>query len=401
MAQETFEVLGKGSLDGFSRVQRRTNPVREAAVNSAVLLLSSVLKGEAPDWYLKEAVLPSSEQAARMIESRFPNLFKFQESMTTSDLPYLLGGVLDRMMLANYREFPSSWRSFVSIRPGGLRDFRGVESLYVSGAEEAWNDVPEGAEFNYTNMAEGKYSYSAKKYGKGFKFSFEAWMNDNFGALLSIPQRLGRGGARTIAKFVTGLYVSSTGPKNTIYTSGNGNIVTSNPTLSVAGLTTALGQMAKFKDPDGTPIVIENLILVIPPALEVVANNLMNTLTVELVEKGGTSNQKVIVNNWVIKKFTVVVDPYIPIIDTTHGDTSWYLFASPSSGRPAIEMGFVRGFEEPVMYQKLSSSARIGGSVDQDAGDWATMSQEYKGIVAFGGAAMDPLATMASNGSGS
>jgi hypothetical protein len=42
---------------------------------------------------------------------------------------------------------------------------------------------------------------------------------------------------------------------------------------------------------------------------------------------------------------------------------------------------------------------RVSGGLDQAAGDFATMDQHYKGILGMGGAVLEPLAAVASNGS--
>jgi hypothetical protein len=119
-----------------------------------------------------------------------------------------------------------------------------------------------------------------------------------------------------------------------------------------------------------------------------------------MTNTGGASGQELQVNNWIGGSLSLVVDPYIPIVaSSANGATSWFLFASPSVGRPALEVGFVSGFAEPVLYQKQANTMRIGGGVDQMAGDFGTMSQEYKGVLAFGGTRLDVKATVASNGS--
>jgi hypothetical protein len=97
-----------------------------------------------------------------------------------------------------------------------------------------------------------------------------------------------------------------------------------------------------------------------------------------------------------------VVNPWIPVVAATaDGSTSWYLFASPNTMRPAIEVGFVRGWEEPQLFQKVANTARLGGGIAQELGDFHSMSTEYKGLLAFGGAVIEPNATVASEGDGS
>jgi Mu-like prophage major head subunit gpT len=386
-------------MEDITLYQRHQGGRRLAAVASATALWGDLLSGRAPGYYLQEALSPRTPQIARLIEANYPGLFRLSESMTTSDFPFLTGDVLDRMMLANYRDFPSAWRSFAKVNPT-LRDFRTVRRMPVDGLEGQWSAVAEGDSITYAALTEGNYTYAPTKYANGAKFSFEMLMNDDLGAFSDIPIRLGRGGARTVAKFATGLYIDANGPHASLYTAGNLNIVIGNPILSIAALNTAYGQLRSMLDTDGQPIMIEAVTLVVGPALEVTARNIVNATTVWLTTAGGASGEQLNVNNWLGSSFSVAVDPFIPLVATTaNGATSWALFANPSVGRPALEVGFIRGFAEPQLYQKLSNATRVGGGADPMAGDFETMAQEYKGVIAFGGTRLDPKSTVASNGS--
>ena len=390
-----FQLLESDELAGF---QRHQNERRATAVASATALWADLVSGRVPSYYLQEALAPLTPGVAATLNRQYPGILR--EGMSSSDFPYLTGDVLDRMLLARYREFPSPWRQFAKVTT--LRDFRTVRRIADDGLEGQWGAVPEQAEISYGSLSETNYTYLPAKYAKGAKLSFEALMNDDLGAFDEIPNRLGRGGARTVAKFASGLYVDANGPHASLYTGGNANIVTGNPVLSMAALNTAWGVLRNMRDSDGEPIMVESVILVVPPSLEVTARNIASAVTVRQTTTGGATGVEIEVQNWLGSSLTVVVDPYIPIVaSSSNGATSWFLFASPSVGRPALEVGFLRGFENPVLYQKTANAMRIGGGVDQMAGDFSTMSQEYKGVIAFGGTRLSPKSTVASNGSGS
>lgn len=388
----------EADLSGFS-LQRQGSAARQAKVASAVALFGDLISGRAPMWMLAEALGPSSPAAIKAIEGNYPGIFRISETMTTSDFPYLTGDVLDRMLLARFREFPSSWRAFVKVNPN-LRDFRSVRRIASDGLEGTWNDVPENDEFEYGALAETNYTYAPAKYAKGAKLSWEMILADDLSAFTEIPDRLARGAGRTIAKFVTGLYVDSSGPHASLYDAAYGNVITGNPALSVTALGTAFGVLGNMVDAGGDPIYVEEAVLVVPPALRVTANNIMNQIQVERTT--GETTQAIYINNWIVGNLTLVVDPYIPIVaSSSNGATSWFLFANPAVSRPALEVGFLRGYGEPVLYQKLANAMRVGGGIDQAAGDFHTMSQEYKGVIAFGGTRLDPKATVGSEGDGS
>lgn len=392
-----YEPMAEDALAGYS--QRRSR-FRESQILSATEFIADLMTGRVPSYFLREALQPETPAVVRSLMSNYPGIIRVSEAMTTSDFPNLTGDVLDRMLLQRYRAYPSPWRRFMKINPN-LRDFRTVDRFQVDGLEGQWESVPEQDEIKYGALSETAYSYAPKKYAKGAKISFEAIMNDDLSAFDDIPNRLGLGGARTISKFATGLYVDTNGPHASLYTVGNANIVTGNPALSVTALGTAWTVLSALRDADGEPIVIESVILVVPPALEITARNIVNATAINMTNTGGISGQEMQVNNWFGSRFEVVVDPYIPVVAATaDGNTMWALFANPSIGA-SLEMGFVRGFAEPQLYQKLSNTARVGGGVDQAAGDFLTMSQEYKGVVAFGGARLNPKFTVASEGDGS
>jgi hypothetical protein len=326
-------------------------------------------------------------------------LHYLQEAMTRSDFPILFGDIIDRMLLANYREATATYRNYCKV--GSVRDFRTAKKLYTEGAEATLSQVGENGEYPERKLNEGKYELAVKKYGARMPISWETLINDDLDALRDIPDRFARAARRTEARYVTDLYAGANGPDAAFFTVGNKNLVTGNPALSIAGLQAAMTALASQVDADGEPIVIEAVELVVPPALQVVAENILNATHIEIVEAGGTANQKLNAQNWMKNKVRLNVDPYLPLVaSTANGSTSWFLFANPSTGRPAMELDFLRGHEEPEVFMKAPNAQRVGGSVDAMAGDFDTDSFEYKVRHVLGGTTMDPKAAVASNGSG-
>ncbi len=102
-------------------------------------------------------------------------------------------------------------------------------------------------------------------------------------------------------------------------------------------------------------------------------------------------------------------------MDTTHGQTGWYLFANPANGRPALQQSFLRGHESPEMFMKLPNNVAIGegrmgpgagvmpGSTSANPmeGDFETDAICYKIRHVLGGTLLDEKMAVASNGSGS
>lgn len=387
-----YTVVEESGLAGFAPYRSKA---QAAQIASAAALWADLLDGSVPAYLLAEALMPRTPAVVRALASNYPGLIRVSETMTTSDFPTLTGAVLDRMLLGRFRQAPSPWRQFA--RVATLRDFRAVSRLEPSGLAGTWDRIPENSEIHFGAMGETPYTYTPSKYAQGASVSFEALANDDIGLFAAIPDMLGRGGARTINRAVTDAYVGPAGPDAAVYNAPNGNIITGNPDLDASALALALGQLRQAVDADGEPIVIDEAVLVVPPALEITARSILNATQFVLPPTAAT-DATIWVENFVGSALSLAVDPYIPIVATANGNTSWFLFASPSAGVPVLEVGFVRGFEEPRLYQKVADTARIGGGIDQEAGAFLTMSQEYKGVIAFGVGVLSPAGTVASNG---
>ncbi len=366
----------------YQRVGRRTNPdpAYLAQLQEAVRLLVDVREGRR-SYHLLEA------------------------AMTTSDFPLLMADVLDRQLLANYREAPQTFRFYCKVAT--VRDFRTVKRFAINGGEarlQKVGTVPEASEYTYDVVGEAKYEYSVNKYGKKFALTWEDLINDDLGAFGDLPERLARSARRTEEFFATDLFVGTTGPDSTFFATGNANISTAgsggvNPVLSIAGLQNAMIVIASQLDSDSEPIVISAVTLIVPPALEVVANNIVNATVARITGAGGASGQELEVANWMSRKVQVVVNRYIPIIATTNGNTTWFLFADPTDGRPAIEVGFLRGHTEPELFRKAPNQQRAGGGSNPDDGDFESDAIEHKVRHVLGGTLCDPKMAYGSNGS--
>lgn len=325
-----------------------------------------------------------------------------QEAMTTSDFPLLFGDIIDRQLLANYAETPQVYTDYVHVST--VRDFRTVNRFVVNGGEGRMSVVPQRTEYPQDSVSDGRYQYAVSKYGKKFTFDWEDIINDDLEALTDIPNRMSRSSRRTEEFFATDLFFDANGPDATFFASGNKNLVTSNPALTIDGLQKAFALLAAQVDTSGEPIIIDGVVLCVPPALEVTARNIMNATQLWLTSlAGGISGEQVNTVNWMQNRVKLSINPYIPIVAASaNGSTSWILVADPNTGRPAAEMGFLRGHTSPELFMKQSNAVSVGGGMTSEMdGDFDTDSIEYKVRHVLGGTLVDPKMAVGSNGSGS
>lgn len=341
------------------------------------------------------------------------------EVMTTSDFPYLFGDILDRTVLATYNEWPTTWTALA--KRTTVADFRNAKVFPPTwGADGVLGEVGQSEEYPDAAVYEQTpIEWNVLKYGRKVPFSWESIINDDLDMLKDIPVRLGRAARRTENDLVTSLYVGTTGPLSTMYHNDFANIVNTtngasidNPALSIVGLNDAYTVLSAMLDESGQPIMREALTLVVPPALEVTARNILNATEIHATSlrgggspdnTSGSGYQELSVANWMRNRLTLVVDPYIPLKATSsNGNTSWFLFANPNYSREAIRIGFLRGHETPEIWMKSPNAVRVGGgAVNAMDGDFDTDSITYRIRHIIGAVKIDPKATVASNGSGS
>ncbi|MEV8638102.1 Mu-like prophage major head subunit gpT family protein [Streptosporangium sp. NPDC051023] len=359
------------------------------------------VRGGRNDHRYKQSLLEATNLYKGVLSGRIPT-HRLREAMTTSDFSYLFTDIIDRQMLASYQARPVMWRQ--TAKQGRVRDFRTVRRFTLDGGEGVLEEVKQAGEYPAAALTDGKYEYSVKKFGKRLPLTWEDFINDDLDALASLPDRLARAATLSEEKFATSLYTSSTGPNSTFFSVGHANLVTGNPALSIAGLTTAMNVLAAQVDTEGNPIYVDSVHLVIPPALEITAMNIINATEILAADGGGdgTGNNQLRVTNWMRNRVRPVVNPWLPIINTTSGNTAWYLFADPGTGRPAMEVGFLAGHESPELFVKSPNAMRVGGGlVDPTDGDFDTDSTDYKVRHVFGGTLMEYRSAVASTGAGS
>lgn len=330
-------------------------------------------------------------------------MYRLTEAMSTSDFPFLFGDIIDRELLGRYAEWPTVWAQIS--RRGRVRDFRTKNLFKVDGGEAVLSVVGQGAEYSEAALTDAKFAYSVSKYGRRIPFLWEALVNDDLDALRSTPDRLAKAARMTEERFSTELFVDSTGPDATFFSAANKNIAGGGgglpavAILSLASLQAGLQAMWAQVDVDGNPVFTGQVRLVVPPQLQVIANNIVNATQI-VNSPGALTGDQYVAQNWVNGSVvSVVCQPWLPIVDTTKGTTAWYLFADPGIGRPAMEIGFLAGHETPELFMKESNSIRIGGgAAGAEDGSFETDGVDYKVRHVFGGSLLEPKAGFANAG---
>jgi len=376
--EETLQELMKG-WEGYSSIR---NPGRDPNHDERLLEVVELLTNKQR--------LPSHKRE-----------YLIREAMTTSDFPYLFGEVLDRQLLAGFKDTPQVMPQVC--RPGRVKDFRTVHRYEISNGDQRLEEVSEKGEYLASDRDEAKYEYALKKYGRQFDISWEAIINDDLGALRDTPMRFAKAARRAEEYFLTSLFWNAAGPLDAYFAAANGGAAVAATPLTIANLETGVEAMAAYTDQGSSPIMNRPKFLMIPPALEFTARQILTSANKQWVwpenDEGGpfaypTSN--------VIAQYglQILINPWIPIIATTGtiGATTWALFSDPGD-IAAAEFGLLTGHESPELFMKASNQSRVGGGIASPMdGDFETDNIFYKVRHCFGGVTLSGRAGYASDG---
>jgi hypothetical protein len=273
---------------------------------------------------------------------------------TTGSFANLTLDAINKSMMVGYQEAPQTWRG--PMRQGdSVADFKQINRMRLGGIPNlpVWNDQDEP---NMASMADAREAYAVEARSIGIDFSYKLLINDDMSALTRVPLALGDAAARTVNAVawaqVTSNPTMSDGVALFSAVSGNRkrqNLSTgtsNNPSVtSVGALTDLMRQMRGENTPEGNegPDIL-NLTpsyLVVPSALEVVANQLVNSAY------DPSSSVNTMVSN-PTRTLTPVIEP---LLDAS-SRTAWYLFAAPTR-IDTIEVTFLQGQETPVVRSEL------------------------------------------------
>ena len=346
--------------------------------------LSDVSRGEGYEQKLKEVVDLLSN--ARGLPAH-KHEYLMREALTTSDFPNLFGDVLDRQVLASYKAVDPAWKGLGTRLV--VKDFKTAYRFAVTGGDQLLAEVAEKGEYLASERDETPYELAVKKYGRQFDISWETLINDDLGALKDTPERFARAAVRTEHHIVTSTYAGSVA----LYSLANGNVV--NTALNIASLETGVETMASFQDANGEPIMNRAKYLVVPPALEMTARQILTSANkMWLAPALGAAAAYPTTNVIAQYGLQLIVDPYLAVYGSAGMlNLQWYLFADPKD-IAALEFAHLKGHERPEICMKASDKVTVGGgAIGPMSGDFATDNVLYRVREVFGGTTLDWRAT--------
>jgi hypothetical protein len=312
------------------------------------------------------AVVPTAEVDKRLVSlnemwvAKSPAQFK--EAMTLAQFPTYFGTLLNREFVKAYETKSGSWKSYT--KADTAPDFRDISRLRMD-----WY-MPlhlrrEKAEAKASYAVEGEFHYGVDEYSTQFDISWQTLQNDDLGELKRAPEELLKAALNFENMFVSNLYDNAVTLATVLALgapwSGTGR-------LTAANLAIGINAMQARTKPNGEPMVISKVYLVIPPILALQAN----VILASALMAGVATNDKNVLPQYISG---VYVDPFIA---TAGINIPWYLFASPDEVA-AVRVARLQGAPGPFTYIDESSIRIMSGSAPASfgMGSFATGDIQY------------------------
>lgn len=264
-----------------------------------------------------------------------------REALTgSSAFPGILSAAANKSMAMAYQAVPTTYQLWT--RTGSNSDFKGATAYRLSEADELVKMTEQG-EFKHSEITEASVTKSIATYGRSFSITRKAIINDDLGALSTIPAKYGAASRRMINKMVYAIF--GTNPiieGAALFHANHGNLAATAAALSVDSLGKAKAAMAKQKNIGGKEFLnIQPAFLILPVDLEVTGAQLISSV-VDPSKNNATPNP-------FANKLSVVSEPEL----SGQSATAWYLAAAAGMA-DTIEVTYLNGRQEPTMESQVS-----------------------------------------------
>lgn len=262
-----------------------------------------------------------------------------QAGFSSIDIGGILSNVTNKFLLEGFFSVERTWRNITAVR--NVSDFKTVTSYRLIGKDQ-YEKVAPGGELKHGTLGEQSYSNKADTYGLLLSIDRRDIVNDDLGAITTVPRKLGRGSGLKINDIFWSIFMNNAA----FFAAGNNNYLTGADTaLGIDGLTKAEVAFLNQTDPDGKPLGVMPQVILVPTALSAMGTVLFKSLEI----RDTTANTKFPIANPHTGKFRVEVSRYLSNTQYTgFSDKAWYLLADPID-LPVIETAFLNGQESPTI----------------------------------------------------
>jgi hypothetical protein len=263
---------------------------------------------------------------------------------SSGDFPKILSNIANKSMLKGYSEAEENHRRFCDT--GVLTDFKPIERSDIN-AFSGLDEIVEDGEYRYGTMGESAEMAKLATFGKLFRLSRQAIINDDLNAFSRVPRKMGRAAKRKEAdlafSILTGNPLMADG--KALFHAGHDNLI-ADAAFSSAAYEKLLIAMAKQSIKAGKN---EEEFLNITPQFVIGPVALKAAMLKLRMSETDTASSNSKNPNIYQNTFEVITDARLDRASAT----DWYASANPSMF-DAIQLLFLDGVEEPFLEQQDS-----------------------------------------------
>jgi len=290
-----------------------------------------------------------------------------QASFATHAISQILEAAVNKFLLAGFTAVEQVWKDISAVRSVG--DFKSINMYRLNGSFK-FVKTGNAGELKVAAGNDYKRSVAAETYGITTQLTRQDIINDDLNALSLIPQRIGRGAALSLNDVIWTEFLANNATYYQAASAAAGNA------LSFASLSAATIAYNRLNDPDGNPLAIAPRILLVPPELELTANQLMSQSALFASSLGSTSSKVVEPTaNVLAGRYRIVRSNYLPAAGTVANST-WWLLSDPAD-LSALDVVFLNGQQVPT--------------IEQVAADYQLLGVQMRGYMDFGVVKSEPL----------
>lgn len=292
---------------------------------------------------------------------------------STISISTILSNVANKFLRAGWDSVDMTPMRVAAIR--AVNDFKTITTTSLI-ADVEFEKVGSDGELKHGTLSELTYSNKADTYGRMLAITRTDYVNDDLGAITSVPMKLGRGGGLKLNNIFWTAFLNN----SSFFTSERKNVNEGVADMSIGGLTATETIFMDQTDPNGDPLGLEAAIILVPTPLKTPANRLMRS---EKVVTGANETNGEI--NPFSGRFRVESSPYMSNANYTgYSAAAWYMLADPAV-LPVIEIVALNGRVEPVVESADAEFNTLGVQM-RGYCDIGVAMQEYRaGVRADGG----------------
>jgi len=282
-------------------------------------------------------------------------------SLAVSDWAEAFGDSVTRRLVDRFQAEVDDVRALASFTKQ-VRDFRTQNAVIIGGLGDL-DTVGEGTTYQeVTPPTDTQATYAVSKRGNLYSINWEAFVNDDIGAIRRVPDAMKKAAVRTFRKFILNDLIAKNSniyDSTALFTSGHGNLQTT--ALAAAALDTAIQDMETQTERDsGEAAAYMPKFLVHPSVLRKMAWD----LTVNELDPSDVS--ATLMSRFRTLYGIVPVWNDVQVVDTAGaGDATknWFLVADPTK-HETLEIGFLES-EDPQIFIANSETEGSMFTADQ------------------------------------